>query len=78
MNPAAIVMLALSADAFAATGKGAALHRRRWSEALRAGRICGARVGRVPGGLAGRGAEALGGPVQVGIGILQEHPPGAG
>jgi putative Mn2+ efflux pump MntP len=45
MNLAAIVMLALamSTDAFAAAvGKGTALHRPRWSEALRTGVIFGA------------------------------------
>jgi putative Mn2+ efflux pump MntP len=44
MNLAAIVMLALamSTDAFAAAiGKGTALHRPRWSEALRTGLIFG-------------------------------------
>jgi putative Mn2+ efflux pump MntP len=45
MNLAAIVVLALamSTDAFAAAiGKGTALHRPRWSEALRTGLIFGA------------------------------------
>lgn len=61
MNPASIVLLALamSTDAFAAAvGKGAALHRPRFAEALRTGVIFGCIEGATPvlGWLAGAAA----------------------